>query len=206
MNYIKRIFNYLYLNWHYMTPLIAIYSLLILYCNYHSMPLYILLIWLQFPVYLLHQFEEHSFPGHFIDFVNRNLFHVMHQEVPLNQINAFWINIPFIFILFPLCAAIAQLSDPVIGLFLPFFGLFNATTHIMVFFVFRKYNPGLLVSTFLNYPTGIYTLVVAHQIGLLTWETGIMAFIAALVGHAAMLIYAVRRYRKFQRAGKLRTT
>jgi hypothetical protein len=164
---------------------------------------YLFLIWLQFPVYLLHQFEEHAFPGHFVDFVNRHLFHVMHQDVPLNSINAFWINIPFIFILFPLCAALAQLSLPKIGLFLPFFGLFNATTHIVVFFVFRKYNPGLLVSAFLNYPTGIYTLVVAHQIGILTWTTGLWAFAAALIGHAAMLIYAARRYRKFQRDGKL---
>ena len=203
--YVKRTFNYLYQNWQYTTPLIALYTVLLLFCNMHSMPWYIFLVWLQFPVYLLHQFEEHAVPGHFVDFINRNLFHVMYQQVPLNQVNIFWVNIPFIFILFPLCATLGQHTLLEIGLILPFFGLFNATTHIIVFLALRKYNPGLVVSTFLNYPTGIYTLVVAHQIGILTWQASLFAFSVALVSHAGLLIYAFARYRKFKREGKLVT-
>ena len=189
-----------------MTLPIAGYILIVLLCNMHSMSWIVFLIWLQVPIYMIHQFEEHAFPGHFKEFVNRNLFHVMQQDIPLDETNLFWINIPFIGILFPFGAMLAQLVHPNIGMLVVFFAMFNATLHILFFFVFRKYNPGFLASLFLNYPSGIYLLMVAHQQGILNWQVSIMAFGVAFLGHAGMFGYAIWRYQHLKREGKLITT
>ena len=206
MNYIKLAFNYLYKNWQYMTLPIAAYMLVLLLCNLHSMSWIVFLIWLQVPIYMIHQFEEHAFPGGFKDFVNRNLFHITRQDVPLDDTNVFWINIPFIGILFPFGAAFAQLIDPSIGMLVVFFAMFNATLHILWLIAFRKYNPGVLASIFLNYPSGIYTLIVAHQLGILTWQWSLVAFSVALIGHLCIVVYAVWRYQHIKREGKLLIT
>ena len=153
------------------------------------------MIWLQFPVYLLHEFEEHAFPGGFKKFVNREVFHITNQDMLLDDKNVFWINIPAIWLLFPLGAVIAQNFDLGVGAILPIFGLFNATLHILMAIAKLKYNPGLFVSVILNYPTGIYTLMVMHQVGILTPWIATYAFLIALVAHAMIVVYAVSRYR-----------
>lgn len=189
-----------------MTLPIAGYMLLLLLCNMHSMSWLVFLIWLQVPIYMIHQFEEHAFPGHFKEFVNSNVFHITRQDVPLDDANIFWINIPFIGFLFPFGAALAQLINPAIGMLVVFFAFFNATLHILGFIILRKYNPGFLASLFLNYPSGIYLLIVAHQQGILTWSVSIIAFSVALLGHLIMFGYAIWRYQHLKHEGKLITT
>lgn len=182
-------FAYLYKNWAFMCLPVAFYVMLILCISLQQgMPWYDFLIWLQFPVYLLHEFEEHAWPGGFKKFVNQEVFHVYDKESPLDDRGIFWVNIPLIWVLFPLCATISQLGYPEIGLFLPIFGLVNATiSHFVVTILKQKYNPGLWTSLFLIYPTGIYTLVVAHQLGLLNFWPIIWAVIASLIIHVAIV-------------------
>ncbi len=193
--------DYLYKHWAYMCLPIAIYVGLLLVSSINQIPWIIFLIWLQFPVYLLHEFEEHAYPGGFKDFVNHYVFHMTHQDIPLNQANIFWINIPAIWILFPLCAVLAQHYDLKIGAVLPIFGMFNATLHIIAAIVKKMYNPGLLASVFLNYPSGIYTIYVMHQLDQFHLSNFTYSFLIALVVHAMIIVYAVSRYRRLVKVG-----
>ncbi len=192
----RRLMNYLYQHWASMCLPLAFYITLLLCSSLNSLPWVVFLIWLQFPVYLLHEFEEHAYPGGFKHFVNKEVFRVFDRDFPLNDQNIFWINIPAIWILFPLCAVLAQNADLRIGAILPMFGLFNASLHMIMAAVKLKYNPGLFVSTVLNYPTGIYTLWVMYQFEALTIGAFFYAFLIALAVHALMVLYAVTRFQR----------
>ncbi len=159
---------YLYKNWAFMGVGIAFYVTLLLASSFYDLSYFIFLVWLQFPVYLLHQCEEHGYPGGFQEFINLRIFKTGNTNSPFNPARIFWINIGIIWGLFPLFAVLAQCVNPVYGVFLPIFGLFNATTHIMSGIAKKGYDPGLGISLFLNYPTGIFTLYVAHKLGYLT--------------------------------------
>jgi hypothetical protein len=150
--------KYLYEHWAESTLFMAISLMVLLLSSFTTTPWVILLIWFQFPVYLIHQFEEHVYPGHFKEFINRVIFHSPDKNEPLSTKAVFWINILAIWFLFPIGAICAQNISPEFGVLLPIFGLFNATLHILMFFIKKCYNPGLFVSLTLNYPKGIYTL------------------------------------------------
>lgn len=180
--------EYLYKEWPKIGFFIAIYTGLILLANAKNMPCLTLLIWLQFPVYLLHEFEEHAYPGKFKEFINKEIFRSKIPDFPLNAKRVFWINILFIWIMFPCVALLSQLQHVEYGLLLPFFGMFNATTHIACLIIKRKYNPGLFVSVFLNYPTGYYTLKIAHNQGVLNLHNGMIALLACFLAHLAMVL------------------
>lgn len=195
----KRVMDYLYKHWAMMCLPLAFYTGLILISSVHQLPWIVFLIWLQFPVYLLHQFEEHAWPGGFKKFTNKVIFGVENTDVPLNDINIFWINIPIIWIFFPLFAVLAQHIDLSIGSILPVLGLFNATLHILTTIIKRKYNPGTIVSLFLNYPTGIYTLWEMHRAHLLTPITWVYAVGFAFIAHLFIAVYARHRYQTYKR-------
>ena len=60
-------------NWPKATIFLAVYItlLLVLFVREENYALY--LIWLQTPIYFLHQFEEYVFPGGFLKFFNRKM-------------------------------------------------------------------------------------------------------------------------------------
>lgn len=194
----KKMMDYLYLNWAYQCLPLAIYLTVLLASSIDQITPIIGLIWLQFPCYLIHEFEEHACPGGFKDFVNREVFKVNAPYEVLTLRSVFWINIPAIWLLFPICATLAQRVNPSIGAILPIFSLFNATLHIMAFCLKRKYNPGFIVSLFINYPIGLYTLYIMKQAALLDAITCFGAFLLTLIVHLAIVFYAINRYKTLQ--------
>ncbi len=187
----------LYKNWAKLSLPLAVLVLSCLFGFKGALSASLFWIWFQFPVYLIHEFEEHVWPGKFKEFINKEVFHSLKKDAPLNQAAVFWMNILVIWILFPFVAVSAQFIEPKIGAFLPYFSLFNATTHIGAFLVKKKYNPGLLASLVLNYPLGIYALVVLAKHGDLTWAVSGLALLACLLIHLAMIFAIVRRSRSF---------
>ena len=183
----------LYDNWAKSCYVSGLFLLVVLFSSFQALGLINVLIWLQVVVYLWHQGEEHSYPGGFKDYINQHVFNSQVPNMPLDQAGVFWINISLIWLLFPVAAVIAQNWNVSFGVFLPVFGLFNATTHMLLAIKKRAYNPGLVVSVCLNYPTGLYTLHVFHQAGILTNVTGWWAFAASFVLHIMMVGYAVCR-------------
>jgi hypothetical protein len=179
--------EYLYHHWADSTLFIALGMIVVLLPLSPNIPLYLLLIWLQFPVYLVHEFEEHVYPGKFKEYINKNVFHSPVADFPLSAANVFWINILAIWILFPLSAILATLISPQFGVLLPIFGLFNATLHIIFLFIKRCYNPGSFVSIFLNYPTGIYTLYVLAQNNIITLLNLTSVIMVTIAAHALII-------------------
>lgn len=180
--------NYLYENWAHSTLFMAVSLILVFASSFTTMPLVILLIWLQFPVYLIHQFEEHVYPGHFKEFINRTIFKSAVENVPLSTKAVFWINILAIWFLFPIGAVCAQNISPEFGVLLPVFGLFNASLHILMFIIKKCYNPGLFVSVTLNYPTGIYTLWILDKERYMTSWALFSSLIITILAHALILV------------------
>jgi hypothetical protein len=163
-------------------------------------------VWIQLIVYLLHEFEEHVWPGGFKDFVDERLAGPMlrarypdaaipSHDFPLDDRAVFWINISFIWIAFPLFGLLAGTVDLRYGLFLPWVGIVNASLHIAVAIAKRTYNPGLVVSVLLNVPTGIWTLVVLSDAGASTADQLLFLGIA-VIGHIGMIAAIVPRIRR----------
>lgn len=148
---------WLYQNWWKSTLFLAIYLFLFLniYLKDSNYPVY--LIWIQFVVYLIHQFEEYVFPGGFVSFFNLKILKSKDGDFPLNNKASFWINIPIIFVAYPISAILADTLNLSIGLWTVYFSVINALSHVGMFFKV-KYNPGLLASIVLNIPVGLYTI------------------------------------------------
>jgi len=188
--------NSMYQNWVKGCLAIALFSIAILLSSINQLSMGLLLIWLQVPIYLLHEFEEHVYPGRFKDFINQYMFKSTQANFPVTDKDIFWINIPFIWICFPLFAILAQNVDIRFGLLLPCLGLFNATTHIIVAIIKRRYNPGLLASIFLNYPSGVYTLYYLRAQNTVSALDIYVGFFAALMAHLIILLPIIRRVKK----------
>ena len=184
--------QYLYHHWAESTLILALGIIVLLLSFFSVTPWYLFLIWLQFPIYLIHEFEEHVFPGKFKEFINKEIFKSTDTNAPLTTVAVFWINILAIWVLFPLAAILAQNVSPKFGLLLPVFGVFNATLHIVMFVVKRKYNPGLVVSVLLNYPTGIYTVYVLAQNGFVCAMSLSAALLVTILAHALIVIMVIR--------------
>ena len=116
------------------------------------------LIWIQLPVYWLHQFEEYVFPGGFLETFNKKVLGSNENEWPISKRAALWINIPIIFIAFPLSAILAGTVDISIGIWTAYFSILNAASHAGMFVIKWKYNPGFFISAFLNIPVGVFTV------------------------------------------------
>lgn len=192
---IKALLKYLYSNWAYICLPLALYTTVILLSSSSVLSGVILLIWLQFPVYLMHQFEEHVYPGNFKEYANKQITKTQHSDIPFNERNIFWINIIAIWVLFPLCAVLAQNYALKIGALPVYLSLFNATLHILDSITTRAYTPGLIVSIFLNYPFGIYALYLMNKEHVLSLKTNIYAFLAALLIHIVIIVYIRHCYR-----------
>ena len=188
----------LYQNWQKCCFPIALFTTIVLCSSVHQIGWLFFCIWMQFPIYLLHETEEHEWPGGFKNFINLKVFQSGNPEMPLSAADVFWINIPFIWMVFPICAVIAQHGNIHFGAVLPAFALFNATLHIIAACVKRCYNPGLFVSVFINYPTGIYILMIMSRTGALAGHTILHVFLFALVAHASMIVPMVIKYKKFR--------
>jgi hypothetical protein len=193
-NYLRAV-NYLYKHWSQMGLLIALYVGLMLFSFKSQISLIVLLIWLQFVIYLIHEFEEHAYPGGFKNYINRQIFGSKVNDLPLNDAIVFWINILGVWILFPLGAYLATNVDLKFGMLLPIFGIFNASLHIIMALKKRQYNPGLLVSIFLNYPSGIYTIYYARKLCLLTTGTVTGCLATTIIVHLMIIGVAVKRSR-----------
>ncbi len=153
--------NWLYNNWAKLCLFLAIIVTILIYIFITPDNLLLFLIWIQLPIYLLHQFEEHTWNG-FKNYVNRSVFKVKDGDFPLNNKIIFWVNIPLIWVLIPIFSGLSSVNI-MFGLWIPYVAVFNSLTHVIVSVRNREYNPGLLVSLILGIPAGIYTLIIFYS-------------------------------------------
>ena len=180
--------KWLYNNWYKSTLFLGCSLLIILVTFVADDNFTLFLIWLQTVVYLFHQFEEYILPGGFVAFFNTNLLGSKQTEFPLDKKASFWINIPIIFIGFPISAILAGYIDISIGVWTVYFSIINAISHVIMFFRFR-YNPGFFVSLFLNIPVGLFTIYHLTTNNIVSLKVHLIGFTIGVIIQLGLMVY-----------------
>jgi hypothetical protein len=155
------------------------------------------LVYLQLPIYMLHQYEEHA-GDRFRLWVNSMIGHG--REV-LTPIATFWINSLLVWGVDLVALYLACFVDLSLGLIAIYLPIVNAFGHIVPAVVFRKYNPGLLTSVFLFLPVGIYSAAVVSRAAGSTLGYHLLALGVAIAVHATIIIHVRRRLSYLSAAG-----
>ena len=88
--------QWLYDHWMKATPFLAFYTTILIWLYVKEQNYALFLIWMQTPIYWLHEFEEYICPGGFLDFFNRKPLGSVRGDYPLTKAGSFWINIPLV--------------------------------------------------------------------------------------------------------------
>jgi hypothetical protein len=186
-------------NWSRMALPFAVLVLcsLPIFLSADNLPL--ILLYTLLPVYMIHQYEEHAH-GKFVEFFNSTI--GKGHEV-LTKASAFWINILEVWVLFLVSFYLAKYVA--IGFaFVPIYTtLLNGITHVIASLALRRYNPGLYTSILSFFPWGFFLLVYFGRISPSNLLFNVAGLLAAVIGHAIIVVYAVRRRNKLE-AGSLR--
>ena len=143
------------------------------------------LVYLAWPVYMLHQVEEHS-GDRFRAYVNARVFGGLEA---LTTLDVLWINIPGVWGVDLAALYAAYYAGPGYGLVAPYLMLVNALVHCAGAARPRAYNPGLWTACGLFLPLALCTLwripasPAQHALGLAL----------ALAIHAAIVVRVLRR-------------
>lgn len=151
-------------------------------------PLFILLVYLQTPIYMLHQVEEHT-GDRFRSFVNEQIYGGADALTPaavlVTNIPAVW-GLTALSLYFAVCVAAGW---GLLGLYLI---AVNAVVHIVGLIIWRRYNPGLWTAILLFPPLSIITFWKSATIAA-TWMQHIISLCLALAIHAALVLWTRRR-------------
>jgi hypothetical protein len=151
------------------------------------------LIFLQLPIYMLHQWEEHS-GDRFRKYFNRVF---CRGREALTPAATFWFNSLGVWGVILLALYLAWAIAPAAGLVAGYLALVNALLHIVPAIVRREYNPGLITAVFLFPLVG----------GWCVWHAGasagilphLFAFAAAVGIHLAIVAHIARRLNRRKR-------
>lgn len=147
------------------------------------------LVYLQLPIYMLHQYEEHAGDRF------RLWFNTMigHGREVLTPIATFWINSLLVWGLDLVALYLACFVDLSLGLIAIYLPIVNAFGHIVPAIITRKYNPGLLTSVLLFLPVGVTSAVVVSRAAGSTLGDQFLALGVAIAVHAIIIIHVRRR-------------
>lgn len=109
------------------------------------------LVYLQLPIYMIHQYEEHAH-GAFEEDINRMLLRPRGRRV--TDARVFWINILGVWGMDTVALYLARFARPALGLIAPYLAVVNGLTHVAAALKQRRYNPGLWTSLLLFLPFG----------------------------------------------------
>lgn len=175
--------------WMYGGTLAGILLLLLTPVLTAEWPLILTLCFLHLPVYMLHQYEEHD-QDKFRLFFNAS---IGKGHDVLSPLAVFITNVPGVWGILTLSLYAATWSDPACTLFSSYLVLVNAFVHIVHAVLFKRYNPGLFTAIVLFIPLGLFTIVTLNQLGLGSVMQHSLAFISALVIHAAILLHVKQK-------------
>jgi hypothetical protein len=150
-----------------------------------------------FVIYVVHQIEEHLWPGGFRQFTNAHVFHSGNDNWPVDirgvaLINTVYVWLPVgLAVLFP--QALRWVGLGWVGL-----TLINGLTHIVTTIRLRTYNPGLVTSIVLFLPFTIFMLALEAADGTLSRAQIGLIVLAGIVLHipvAALFVVPFLRRR-----------
>jgi hypothetical protein len=155
----------------------------------------LLLIWLQLPIYMLHQYEEHD-DDRFRRFENNII--GGGKEV-LSHFAVFVINIAGVWGVDAVAFWLAARVHLGLGLIAVYLSLVNSVGHCLQAVALRRYNPGLITSILLFIPLGVATLLVLARTGEVTSTDHVIGLAAALLIHIGIILLVVTRKRQLTR-------
>jgi Protein of unknown function with HXXEE motif len=176
-------------NWVYGGFLAALMLLALTPILKSGWPLALLLIWLQLPVYMLHQYEEHD-GDRFRLFVNATI--GGGREI-LSRFAVFVINIGGVWGVDAGAFALATRVHIGFGLIAVYLSLINGVSHCVMAAAMRCYNPGLVTSILLFIPLGVATLWVLAGANEFSLTDHCIGFVVALLVHLAIIALIVVR-------------
>lgn len=149
-------------------------------------------------VYMLHQIEEHLWPGGFRQFANSHVFRSGDDDWPVNRGGIALVNVGFVWM--PVAAAaLAPATLRWVGLAWIGLTLVNAITHVATSMRFRVNNPGLVTSVVLFLPFTVWALAALHARGALSAGDILLILLLGVVLHipvAALFAIPYRRGRR----------
>jgi hypothetical protein len=155
---ISQYYNWLKRDWAKAGFIVSIFLFVFLIVFVRELDFVVFILLLQTPLYMLHQAEEYVFPGGFGEFFNKDIFKLETEDGPVDQDFIFFINILLIWIAVPAFGILSTINYQY-GLWLPYFSFFAGIAHILLSIRARKfYNPGLLISLFVNIPIGLWSI------------------------------------------------
>lgn len=178
-------FDWLVKYWSRVSFFTAIFITIPLLAFLHNIDLVLLLLWLQTPIYMLHQFEEHG-NGSFKKWLNNEILKSKGKEV-LSDIHMFWINVPLAWILFPLFSYLSSVNL-VYGIWIPILFVGNSLLHVGATIIQKRYNPGFFVSLLLNIPSGVLLLYLLNQQGILNSLNVSIGILVTIVAHGLIQV------------------
>jgi len=193
MNNTKKhsIYSWIEEYWPISTPFLALYLIIVLILFLLRQNFALFLIWIQTPVYFLHQFEEYICPGGFVEYFNKRILGSNRKQWPLTKRDAFWINVPIIFIGFPLSAILSGEINISIGVWTAYFSFINAFSHLIMS-LRTGYNPGLIVSILLNIPVAVYTIYYFAANKLIHLTSHIIGAVIAIAIQGLLMVYGLK--------------
>jgi len=133
--------------------------------------------YINIPLYLFHQTEEHFWPGGFKNFVNHEINNLPEGEENLTDIEVFWINILLVWVAFIVFGLLARVNIG-FGLLIIVFSIMNCLTHIVQGARLKKWNPGLVMAS-LQFVVSIFAAYFVTVNGLTNptvWWIGTVIF------------------------------
>jgi hypothetical protein len=152
----------------------------------------LLLIWLQLPVYMLHQYEEHD-DDRFRRFVNAT---IGGGRDVLSRGDTFVINIIGVWGVDALAFLLAAKIHLGLGLIAVYLSLVNGIAHGIQGLALRRYNPGLATSILLFIPLGLVTLWALAGSAEVTPADHLIGLGTSLLIHAAIMARVFTRKRQ----------
>jgi hypothetical protein len=155
-------------------------------------PLWLLAVWLQLPLYMLHQYEEHDDNG-FADFVNR---HMAGGRDALTPAAVFLINVPGVWGVIAVSWMLAATVRPGLGLIAIYLVLVNAFMHLAGLAALRAYNPGVVTALLGFIPVGGWALASVQRANPSVVDH-ILGIGVAVAIHIGIVVYVRHRAASF---------
>ncbi|MEW6146116.1 MAG: HXXEE domain-containing protein [Thermodesulfobacteriota bacterium] len=172
-------------NWMYTGLIAGLFLLALVPLLARTLSLPLLLVYLQLPVYMIHQVEEHH-GDRFRRYVNGVM--ANGREV-LSTEAVVVINIGCVWVVNMIALYLARFVDLGLGLIAVYLTLINALVHILGALAKRSYNPGLVTAVLLFLPVGLYALIVMSRTSGVTMADQIIAIAFAILVHIAIVMY-----------------
>ena len=142
-------------------------------------------VFLQLPIYMLHQFEEHD-DDRFRLYVNE---HLGGGREVLSPLAVFIINVPGVWGVNAAAFLAAYWIHIGYGLIAIYLTLVNAAAHLVAAIVSRAYNPGVATSVILFLPAGIYGWLQFRHVENVGGGDHALGLVVAIFIHAAIVAH-----------------